>query len=69
MKYYLKERINPQFKNPCYQKFGQKSAKEISLLEKQGSLYGHNNYLPFETKKEYNKKINELLGSGFIVLD
>jgi len=63
MKYfYIKERHNPQFKEPYYVPCGQITAKEA---KKNGSpLYGDNYMLKFATKKEYEAEINKLKASG-----
>lgn len=63
--FYIKERINPQFKKPYYVAKGQLTKKEAKRLEE--TLYGYNYVLSFETKEEYIAKITELIKNGFSV--
>lgn len=58
MKYYIKERHNPQFKKPYYIAYGKLSKKEANKIE--DSLYGCNIILSFSTKKEYKEKCKQL---------
>jgi hypothetical protein len=53
MKYYIKERHNPQFKEPYYVACGKLSAKEAK--KKEDSLYGFNIMLSYKTEKEYKE--------------
>jgi hypothetical protein len=64
-KWYLKERINPQFDKPYYVKKGQLTKKEAKKCEE--TLYGINVMIPFETETKYSEKINELKKEGFII--
>jgi len=61
-KFYLKERHNPQFKNPYYVACGQLTKKDAKAKEK--SLYGDNFMIAYETEKEYNEAIEKLKANG-----
>lgn len=60
-KYWIKERYNPQFKEPYYVGMGQLSVREARKHEK--TIYGENTMLSFDTEAEYKEKINQLLNS------
>lgn len=57
-KFYLKERHNPQLKNPYYFACGQLTKKEAKDKEK--TVYGLNIMIAYETEKEYNDAIQML---------
>jgi hypothetical protein len=61
-KFYLKERHNPQFKNPYYVACGQLTKKDAKA--KENSLYGDNFMIAYETEKEYNDAIEKLKANG-----
>lgn len=65
MKYYIKERHNPQFDNPYYVMCGQLSKKNAKA--KGGSIYGSNNMLSFDTESEYQEAIDRLKSEGMRV--
>ena len=52
-KFYLKERHNPQFKNPYYVACGQLSKKDAK--KKENSLYGDNFMIAYEKYIFFNK--------------
>ena len=54
--YYIKERHNPQFKEPYYSAQGQLSKTEVKMREKD-CLYGVNIYLEYETIELYNEAL------------
>lgn len=63
-KYYLKKRVNPQT-GTYYVACGQLS--EASARRKEGSLYGKNYMLGFDTEAEYNARIVKLRELGVSV--
>lgn len=65
MKYYIKERHNPQLDKPYYVAEGKLTKKDACKKEK--SLYGHNNMLEYETIEDYQKALNEFEEKGFNV--
>ena len=65
--YWIKERSNPQFKEPYYVGYGQLSQKEAK--EHEGTLYGYNIMLRFMTKNEYEAKLAELKALGKDVVE
>jgi hypothetical protein len=65
LKFYLKERHNPQFNNPYYVKLGQLTKKEAK--KKEESIYGLNYILAYDTEEDYNIAIAELKSEGFNV--
>lgn len=66
-KFYIKERNNPQIKNPYYEAMGKLFKKEVKDWE--NTLYGRNVMIPFETRDEYEKYIKDLEDGGFSVRD
>ena len=64
MQYYIKERHNPQLRNPYYTALGKMSKKEAKKVE--SSLYG-SNYVTGYSKEEYDQKIAELRAEGLTV--
>jgi len=56
-KFYIKERHNPQFKNPYYIGCGKLSPKEAKA--KETSTYGTNYMLPYDTEEEYETALND----------
>lgn len=54
-KFYIKERHNPQFKNPYYKGCGQLSKKEAK--EQGNSSYGYNWMLAYDTEEEYKSAL------------
>jgi len=60
--YYIKERHNPQLGKPYYTAYGQLSKR--AAKDKEGSLYGYNVMLKFESKEEYQAEIERLINSG-----
>lgn len=65
--FYIGMRINPQFKNPYYKKYGQLSKTEAR--KKENCVYGSMYLTGYETEEEYNAEINKLTKSGFSVYD
>ena len=65
LKYYIKERTNPQLPLPCYYAYGQLSVKEAKMKEK--TLYGINVMFSYVSEQEYRDKISELKINGFVV--
>ena len=61
MKYYIKERHNPQL--GVYYKAEGKLSKKRSK-EKEGSLYGHNFMFEYDTEEEYEQAIRTLKERG-----
>jgi hypothetical protein len=61
-KFYLKERHNPQFKNPYYITCGQLTKKEAKA--KENSMYGNNFMIAYETEEQYNEAIEKLKTNG-----
>ena len=61
MKFYIKERHNPQL-GVYYVGCGQLTAKEVKAYEK--PLYGNNYMLKFDTKESYEFKLKELEDNG-----
>jgi hypothetical protein len=57
--WWIKERHNPQFKDPYYVACGQITAKEAKAHENL-FLYGTNYMHKFSTKEEYEARIKEL---------
>jgi hypothetical protein len=64
MKFYIKERHNPQLDKPYYVLLG-KLSKNMALKHIKNCIYGSNNLLSFENEKEYTDKIDELKFHGF----
>jgi hypothetical protein len=62
MKYWIKERHNPQFPRPYYVPCGRITNKEAS--RKGAAVYGYNRMLEFATEEEYKAKLNELIDAG-----
>ena len=60
--WWIKERHNPQFKKPYFILSGQMTIKEAKQME--NPIYGENYMHKFSTKKEYEKRIQELRSSG-----
>lgn len=65
MRYYIKERYNPQFRNPYYVALGQLSKRDANKNKK--AVYGKNAVLGFDTEEEYNKHLQKLKDDGFSV--
>lgn len=63
--FYIKERHNPQFKQPYYVACGQLSKKEAKAAE--NTIYGYNNMIAFQSKEEYEKAIEKYKADGFNV--
>lgn len=63
-KFYLKERHNPQLQNPYYVPQGQLTKIQVNIIEN-GSNYGHNILLSFDTEAEYLAEIERLKLAGF----
>jgi hypothetical protein len=61
MKYYIKERHNPQL-GVYYVACGQMSIKKAKQAERR--IYGDNYMLSFDTEQEYQAKIKSLKASG-----
>ena len=64
-KFYLKERHNPQFKDPYYIKMGQLTKAQARGFEK--AAYGGNYMLPYNTEQDYLEDIEKLIKDGFVV--
>lgn len=62
LKYYIKERYNPQT-GTYYVARGQMTKKQAKEIEK-GCIYGNNRMLPFDTEEDYLNKITELQLAG-----
>ena len=56
--WWIKERHNPQFKEPYYVACGQITVKEAKAHE--NPLYGYNYMHKFSTEKEYETRLTEL---------
>lgn len=56
--YCIKERFNPQFKEPYYKALGQLTKKEIKKYEQ--SNYGSNYIISFSNIDDYLNKCKEL---------
>lgn len=65
MKFYIKERYNPQFNNPYFIACGQMSAKDAKKAE--SATYGANIMNGYETKEEYEAAQERLKSEGFRV--
>jgi hypothetical protein len=61
-KYWIKERHNPQL-GVYYVASGQMSKAAAKRIE-DGSLYGSDYMIDFDTKEEYEAKLHELRESG-----
>ena len=59
MKFWIKERINPQLKSPYYIFMGQMSVKDARAIEK-GTLYGKNIMHGFASEDECLAEIERL---------
>lgn len=64
-KFYIKERSNPQFKQPYFIACGQLSKKEAKA--KENSIYGTNYMVAYDTEDEYILAIETLRMDGFSV--
>ncbi len=62
LKFYIKERHNPQKKTPYYVAEGQLTKKNAMAKEK--SVYGMNIMLVYENEEEYKKAISDLKHNG-----
>ncbi len=62
MKYYIKERHNPQFKYPYYIECGKISKKDADKMT--NPIYGYNVMLSYKTEQEYNQAIAEIKSKG-----
>lgn len=60
--FWIKERHNPQFKQPYYVPCGQITVKEAR--KKEFPLYGENYMHKFATKEEYEAEITKLRAAG-----
>jgi hypothetical protein len=58
----IKERHNPQFKQPYYVLLGEQTNTKIKKYE--SPLYGYNNILKFTNERDYLNKIEELKTNG-----
>jgi len=65
MKFYIKERYNPQFDKPYYVALGKLTKKEAK--KKESSIYGNNYILSYDTEENYNKALNDFKEKGFNV--
>lgn len=65
LKFYLKERNNPQLSKPYYIRCGQLTKAEAK--KKESTSYGDNIMLAFDTEEEYNNEIKRLESEGFRV--
>jgi hypothetical protein len=65
MKFYIKERNNPQFSKPYYVAKGQMTKKASNRLIE--TVYGYNTLLSFDSEEEYLKAIDNLKETGFRV--
>ena len=66
MKYYIKERHNPQT-GVYYVACGQLS--KTAAKKKENSLYGYNTMIPFDTEQEYLAKLADLKSRLYHVND
>jgi hypothetical protein len=66
LKFYIKERHNPQFKKPYYVALGMLTKKEAK--NKENSLYGENYILSYNTEEEYNNAINNFKDCGYSIM-
>jgi len=65
MKYYIKERHNPQFGKPYYVPLGKIS--KAAALRHEKAAYGSNNVIEYDTLEDYNTAIETLTKLGFKV--
>lgn len=63
--FYIRERHNPQMKNPYYVAHGQMTKKEAKNWEK--PIYGDNYMQSFVSEQEYNEAIEVIKKEGFSV--
>lgn len=64
--YWIKERHNPQCKDPYYVAMGQMPAKDAR--KNYLSIYGYNVMLKYATKKKYDEALAQLEKQGKRVL-
>ncbi len=62
MKYYIKERINPDFSVPYWVRVGPLPESEVPAMRKaiEYSVYGLSILHEFPTKSAYNRKVKSL---------
>lgn len=63
--YYIKERKNPQLKNPYFTAEGQLTKAEVKI--KETTSYGRNILRGYDTEEEYKWAIKALIESGYTV--
>jgi len=63
--YWILERHNPQL-GVYYIAYGNMPSRVAK--EHEGSIYGHNYMLKFDSEEEYNQRINELKSKGVRVI-
>jgi len=59
MKYYIKERFNPQLQNTSFTLYGKISKKRVREIENK-TRYGSITMHSYKTKSEYEARIQEL---------
>lgn len=63
--WYIKERHNPQFKQPYYVALGNISKKQAKAYE--SSIYGDNTVFSFDSEERYREEIKRLKNARFNV--
>jgi hypothetical protein len=63
--YYIGERINPQLSKAYFNAYGQLTKKDAS--KKEECAYGSLSMISFNTKEEYEQKIEELKSQDFSI--
>lgn len=65
--FYIKERLNPQFRTPYYVACGQLTKAEAKRMEE--TVYGHNVMLPYATEDEYKKALDGIAKTGGVFVN
>lgn len=65
--FYIKERNNPQLKEPYYVPCGQLTKAEAKAKEE--SVYGFNIMMKYPSEQEYRDKLKELKDNGFRIAE
>jgi hypothetical protein len=67
-KYWIKERLNPQFKKAIYSTYGAATLTKKQIEKMENPVYGINIMHSFKTKKEYLARIEELKSEGETIM-
>jgi hypothetical protein len=65
MKFYIKERHNPQFEKPYYTTYGQLTNK--AAKDKARTSYGTNYMIAYDTIEDYNAAIIDFKNRGYSI--